>query len=255
LTDYPLGCVRYDGNEGTLLVTVPIIPTLASAKLQLSVDFGAYAAALPFLTGVRGAIEHARLAKSILDEARANPAGQCCEAPNNQPLKDLAALGVKLESIGGHARLARTTTSTRARRATAEDFVRVARAFPTLVTAAANEMRVLGGTEEAALRVVRHYLLVNMKPTVTMKMLEAKDPNDLKNMLIVTATALSNAWTVHGMQAMSFVELALKFGEKSMLAAEKFYVVEADKRRNTASERLMHALALMETAEDRIIRR
>ena len=97
--DYPHGCVQYVGTEGTLLVTVPNVPTHSLAKVYLYVDFGNYASALPSMPGMRGAIEHARLAKSVLDEAGANPAGQCCESPNEQPLKKLATFGMALDSM------------------------------------------------------------------------------------------------------------------------------------------------------------
>ena len=45
---------------------------------------------------------------------------------------------------------------------------------------------------------------------------------------------------------------AMNFGSAEALAGEKFYVVDGDKERSTAQERLFHALALMETAEDRV---
>ena len=44
----------------------------------------------------------------------------------------------------------------------------------------------------------------------------------------------------------------MNFGSAEALAGEKFYVVDGDKERSTAQERLFHALALMETAEDRV---
>ena len=282
---YPTGCVRYDGTEGSLLVTVPNIPTLASATLQLSVDFGGYADALKFVPGLRGAIEHARLAKSTLDEARANPAGQCCEAPNEQPLKKLATLGVLLESLGGIRRMKETASTSKMRRHLhSRHFVAVMEDFPGIVTAATDEMRVLSGSGGAATRVLRSYL-------DDRQIRHSDRQGDIRNKMIIFIAKNHGSWSVSRLQKLSNIELvrnflqtcssscytppppsllslslshthtrsfasthtqAMNFGSAEALAGEKFYVVDGDKERSTAQERLFHALALMETAEDRV---
>ena len=137
--DYPRGCVHYDGTDTSLLVTVPQVRT--SGGLDIDITFGSFASALVWMPGIRGAIEHARIAKSTLDEARANPAGQCCEWPNDQPLKRLASFGARLES------LARDTTEGASRR-----FLRVSEKVHKLIAAAAEEVRVLYDAPTAALR-------------------------------------------------------------------------------------------------------
>ena len=136
---YPRGCVRYDGTAASLLVTVPSV--LTAAGVELNIAFGGFEGGLKWMTGIRGAIEHARLAKSTLDEARANPAGQCCEWPNDQPLKRLAAFGQLLESLARDSKFGAV-----------ERFSSAVSGVHKLVAAAADEVRVLCDAPTVALR-------------------------------------------------------------------------------------------------------
>jgi hypothetical protein len=202
---YPLGCVHYDGTEVSLAITVPDVNTVKG--LQLEIEFGTFAGAFTSMVGLRGAIEHARLAKSTLDEARANPAGQCCEWPNDQPLKRLAAFGDRLESS------ARDSSDGAAGR-----FCALARSGRQLVMDAASEIKVIYEAPAVALRVLRFIGSgVPQARGTTAAIIEKED--SIRNTAIVKMQ--SNGVKLNKLKRMSNIEMAIEFGVKHLTSREQ----------------------------------
>ena len=134
-----------------------------------------------------------------------------------------------------------------------------------MVIAATDEMRALFGEHEAALHVLKAILMKRVGASKA----EGKNPTEIRKGAIVAISKSHHLDIGKDLRHLSNVQLAMQYGDKAMLESasrarqlvdgKTFVSMNAGSftdtlhdARHLTRERLLHALALMETAQDRM---